>query len=90
MARKSDVHVGDRVTCRHAEEASYSNYYDNPECFFEPGDTGIVKYVDVPDVTRNASHVRVSFYKEGIPYGGERNYPWAVDLDYSNIRVLKD
>ena len=88
MARKPEVKVGDQVTCKSAEEAYYSGYAGNPECSFEPGDTGTVAAVEVPYVTRrNSTFVCVDFQKEGVSCGSHGE-PWRVGLDYSNIKVL--
>lgn len=44
---KKQLKVGDHVTCFIKTEAYYSRYSGMPECWFEPGDLGIVGAVDV-------------------------------------------
>ena len=83
--------IGDRVTCREREEAYYSRYVGNPECWFEPGDVGTVASVDVPVVRNTRGHLTfccIDFYKGGIPYGKHGDSPWRVGLYYDNIVIL--
>lgn len=86
--RKADVRVGDKVTCIERVDAYYSNYGGNPECWFEPGEVGVVGAVDVPCTTYayrkrggTASFVCVDFEKHG--------QTWRCALYYNNVRRLK-
>lgn len=76
--------IGDVVTCRAREEAYYSNYGGLPECWFEPGDTGIIAAVDVPYVYhikgKSMAFCCVDFTKDGRK--------WRVGMDPKNIRVI--
>ncbi len=61
--KKSDLHVGDRVTVKESVEGYYSNYGGNPVIFLEPGMVGIVGAIDVPSVCREGvSFVCVDFF----------------------------
>ena len=61
--KKSDLHVGDRVTVKERVEGYYSNYGGRPAIFLEPGTVGVVGAINVPSVRReNVSFVCVDFY----------------------------
>lgn len=79
--KKNEVKIGMKVTCVKKEEAYYSKYAGNPECFFECGDVGTVGAIDVPYVTtpsgKNKSFVCVDFDKMGKR--------WRAGVDYDNI-----
>ena len=76
------MNKGDRVTCRERVEAYYSNYGGNPECWFEPGDVGVVANTDVPAVIhipgRPPTFCTVDFGKYG--------FTWRVSLTEDNMR----
>jgi hypothetical protein len=64
--RAGDPKIGDSVTTTESVSAYYSNYGGNPECFFEPGDVGIVGAVNVPSVRREGVFFHcVDFEKHG-------------------------
>src|SRR5436305_13025357 len=87
---KNKPQRGDIVTCRTREEAYSSRYAGNPECWFEPGDEGVVAAVAVPVVVNTRGHLTfccIDFYKDGIPYNHGRS-PWRVALYYDNIVIL--
>ena len=92
MARRKPQ-IGERVTCRTPVEAYYSRYAGNPECWFEPGDVGIVAEVDVPVVVNMTGHhffSCVDFYKEGIPHNERHGgSPWRVGLYSDNMVILR-
>ena len=84
---KRKPQIGDIVTCRTRREAYYSRYADNPACWFEPGDLGVVAAVDVPVVRNTEGHPTfccVDFYKAGLPYNQGRS-PCRVGLHDDNI-----
>ncbi len=61
--KKSDLHVGDRVSVRERVEGYYSDYGGNPAIFLEPGIVGVVGAIDVPSVCRESvSFVCVDFF----------------------------
>lgn len=81
--------IGDKVTVTSRQEAYYSNFAGNPECFLEVGETGIIGSVKVPKVTlpRNAKETLkpfdkfyeyfccIDFEKNGKTYRTSASYP---------------
>jgi len=79
--KKTDLHVGDRVTVMARVEGYYSNYGGNPAIFLEPDIAAVVGAINVPSVRRkNVSFVCVDFY---CPATGRTE---RAAVDYSNIR----
>lgn len=76
------VVVGDVVTVKRREEAYYSTYGGNPECWLEPGEIATVKSVDVPAVTSNRTFVCADFQKYGRT--------WRVGLLRDNVKVVTE
>lgn len=80
------VKIGDKVTCRHPEEAYYSEYAGNPKVMFEPGMVGTVNDVDCPFMRKKGVFACVDF--EGpIDAGGKSNI-WRVALPDSNMKKV--
>lgn len=96
MAKKKDIAIGDIVTCYRKVEAYQSRECNGriPECWFEPGDFGIVAAVDVPAVRgRECTFCCIDFFKPGIMtqdpiHDPKGRRPWRVALFYDNIRKL--
>jgi hypothetical protein len=60
--KKSDLHVGDRVTVKERVEGYYSDYGGNPAIFLEANMVGVVGAIDVPSVCREGvSFVCIDF-----------------------------
>ena len=76
--------IGDVVTCKTREQAYYSNYGGPPECWFEPGDMGLVASVDVPYVChikgKSMTFCCVDFAKDGRK--------WRAGIDPKNLRII--
>ena len=82
--KKTDLHVGDRVTVKARVEGYYSNYGGNPTIFLETGVIAVVGAIDVPSVHReNVSFVCVDFFCPAT----DRTERAAVD--YSKIRKIR-
>ena len=81
--------VGDKVTTTLRTKAYYSGYAGQPECYFEPGDVGVIAQVKVPYVTgcKGLTFNCVDFWKEGVPYNQGRN-PWRVAIDTKNLKKV--
>ena len=89
--KKRKPQIGDIVICKTREEAYYSRYAGNVECWFEPGDEGVIASVDVPVVRNINGHLTfccIDFYKEGIPYNQGQS-PWRVALYDENIVIVR-
>ena len=91
------VKVGDKVTCKVSKEAYYSNYAGAPECFFEPGEVGIVAHIDVPVVCRPKNRLGqkpapytftcVDFDKPGVVLNRKTgSCVWRCSLHADNIK----
>ena len=78
---KKTLQIGDRVTCKVRVNAYYSNYGGNQECWFEPGEVGIIGSINVPSVTRNRTFTCVDFTKYGKT--------WRCALLKDNIKHVK-
>ena len=76
------MNKGDQVTCRERVEAYYSNYGITPECWFEPGDVGVVVKTGVPSVWTGGAptFVVVDFHKNGRL--------WRVGIGNNNLRRI--
>lgn len=82
--------VGDFVTCKVRVEAFYSGYAGQPECWFEPGMTGIVGAVDVPFV-RGAGAPGICVDFDGPLMSPEKNgNRWRCKLRRDNVKFLKE
>ena len=78
------IQLGDIVTTTRRKEAYYSNYGGNVECFFEPGDTGVVGAVKVPKVYKTPGgdyFCCVDFTKHGKE--------WRVGIGYDIVRKVR-
>ena len=82
--KKSDLHVGDRVTVKARVEGHYSNYGGNPAIFLEPNMVGVVGAIDVPSVCREGvSFVCVDFF---CPATGKTE---RAAVHYPNICMVR-
>jgi hypothetical protein len=81
---------GDKVTVNKATEAYYSRYAGNPEVIIQPGEVGIVKAVDVPNVRTPGSFVCVDFVKPGVRDSGAptNQTMWRIGTEASNLRLI--
>lgn len=88
---KPNVKPGDKVTCKHAVEAYYSNYGGNPVLNFTPGTVAVVASI--------APKVRIVKPKDDPRYDGrdefvvadytdERGQTQRVGLNFCNVQKL--
>jgi hypothetical protein len=82
--RANKFKLGDKVTCRHSEDAYYSGYAGRPIQNFTPGMIGIVAAVDVPCVYYRG---HTSFYC--VDFIGDNGEVWRTSLNPDNIKLVK-
>ena len=76
--------VGDKVTVNTRQEAYYSGYAGNPDCFLEPGETGVIGAVKVPKVRRTPGgdyFCCIDFTKAGRT--------WRAGVNYGEIMRIR-
>lgn len=91
-ATSRDIKVADRVTCRRAVPAYYSNYGGNPVQHFGPDMVGVIAATHMPCVHPTVHGQTLEFCCvdfEGVPYSRPAITKWRCALLYDNI-VLKE